>query len=64
MTAKLKNIWLEPDIYDGMCAIRIDWDNDRHQRIVIESLKPDDVLLAFRNVVQLLEMEIKNNKLS
>ena len=43
--AKLEKIWIEHD--DGeKRAIRIDWDNDRHQRVPIKGATPQAVSLA------------------
>ena len=48
--AKLSAIWLERNLSVDCKkqAIRIDWDNDRHQRIVIDSDSPDAVAHALK----------------
>ena len=48
--AKLEKIWIEHD--DGeKRAIRIDWDNDRHQRVVIQDVTPQEVGHALKEAV-------------
>lgn len=40
--AKLEKIWIEHDD-DEKRTIRIDWDNDRHQRVPIKGATPQAV---------------------
>jgi len=50
---KLMSIWLEP----GGKAIRIDWDNDRHQRIELTSGSPEGVAKALKEAGSLVNAE-------
>jgi len=55
MGTTLKEIWIE-NCEDGEHkAIRIDWSNDRHQRMRIGGDNPDDVILA----LEVLALSIK-----
>ena len=63
--AKLERIWVERDLADigENEAIRIDWDNDRHQRIEIKGDEPKDLIKALDFAVRLLRYEIRNNEI-
>jgi len=54
--AKVKEIWIEHDFGEKR-AIRIDWDNDRHQRIVIEDGTPESVARALERAGSLVNAE-------
>lgn len=60
--AKLKNIWINTTGVSGY-ELRMDWDNDRHQGIKMESLDPEHVKLALRNVALMIQLEQQNKKL-
>lgn len=55
--SKLKRIWIESnaDITGSDEAIRIDWDNDRHQRIEIKGKDPAHLIDALKRA----EIELK-----
>lgn len=53
---KLERIWIEKDLDNE--AIRIDWDNDRHQRIEIKGNEPKDLIKALDFAVRLLKSEM------
>ncbi len=55
MGTKLKAIWIENCDDGEHDAIRIDWSNNRHQRIMIDGDNPDDVILA----LEVLALSIK-----
>lgn len=55
--AKLKKIWIEHNSNQNP-AIRIDWDNDRHQRIEIYGSKPFHLINAFKKAALALEEEL------
>ena len=44
---KLKALCIERDV-DGKRVIRIDWDNDQHQRVVIEDDSPKAIAHAMK----------------
>lgn len=54
---KLLNISLERNELTPN-AIRVDWDNDRHQRVVIKDNNPLEVVNALKKLTRLLEEEI------
>lgn len=63
--AQLKGIWLKT-YCDGAYTsyeLRIDWDNDRHQAINLESLMPGDVKKGLRFASQLLAEEQRRGNL-
>ncbi len=53
--AKLEKIWVETHANSNP-AIRMDWDNDRHQRIEIKGRNPLQVIEALK----LAELELKS----
>lgn len=59
---KLKRIWIERDVTeinkDTATAIRLDWDNDRHQRIEITGTSPTHLIDVFTDAVFELEAEL------
>ena len=60
--AKLDKIWIEHD--DGeKWAIRIDWDNDRHQRVPIKGVTPQAVSLALREAGYFITTEHARGKI-
>lgn len=65
--AKLKRIWVERDLSkideETNDAIRIDWDNDRHQRIEIKGGSPLQVITALKNAALMLEEELYKEKI-
>ncbi|NCU32998.1 MAG: hypothetical protein EOM23_08735 [Candidatus Moranbacteria bacterium] len=63
--AKLKALWIEIDLAEigGKKAIRIDWDNDRHQRIVIEGDDPESVSRSLKKAGSLIAAEIVYGKI-
>ena len=64
---KLNRIWIERDLSettkDTNIAIRIDWDNDRHQRIVIKDDTPSGVSMALEEAVALVNAERVQGKI-
>jgi hypothetical protein len=56
---KLDRIWIERGLSGSgeNEAIRIDWDNDRHQRIEIKGNEPKDLIKALDFAVRLLKSE-------
>ena len=54
--ANLDRLYIER----GSNAIRIDWDNDRHQRIEIKGTEPHDLIKALDFAVRLLKSELNN----
>jgi hypothetical protein len=63
--AKLKALWIERDLAEigEKEAIRIDWDNDRHQRIVIEGDDPESVSRALKEAGSLIAAEMVHGKI-
>lgn len=65
--AQLKDIWIERDLADvdddSPKALRIDWDNDRHQRIEIKGDEPVDLIKALDFAVRLLKSEMIDKKI-
>ena len=63
--AKLKEIWIERDLagISEKEAIRIEWDNDRHQRIKVYGSRPIDLIHAFQQAVMVLENELAEGHL-
>ena len=59
---KLKKIWIEHD-FGEMRAVRIDWDNDRHQRVEIKGSTPQDIARALKKAGALIDDEIANGKI-
>lgn len=56
--AILSDIWIES--YEGeKPAVRLDWSNDRHQRIEIEGDSPKEVARSIQKLAILLNSEIK-----
>jgi hypothetical protein len=60
--ARLKKIWIEHD-FGQKRAIRIDWKNDRHQRVEIEDDSPEAVSRALRTAAELLKTESARGKI-
>ena len=54
--AKLKKIWIEHE-FGLKKAIRIDWDNDRHQRVEIKDGSPESVAMALKEAGSLVNTE-------
>lgn len=63
--AKLDRIWIERDAagIESNEAMRIDWDNDRHQRIEIKGDEPKDIIKALDFAVRLLKSEMANEEI-
>ena len=60
--AKLKKIWIEHDFGEKR-AIRIDWNNDRHQRIEFEDETPEAVARALKEAGSLVNAERVNGEI-
>ena len=60
--AKLKKIWIDNDWPVGK-SIRIDWDNDRHQAVVITGDTPEDVSYALIQAGHIVKTELANGHL-
>lgn len=60
--ALLKNIWIEENNGEKT-AIRIDWDNDRHQRLKMKDSTSKHVICALKAVVLELEKELYLEKI-
>ena len=60
--AKLEEIWVENHANSNP-AIRIDWDNDRHQRIEIRGRNPLHVIESLELAVLELKSELHNEKI-
>ena len=58
----LKQIWIEKT-FDGKTAIRIDWSNDRHQRIEIKKCALDGVVAALKEAILLIQEEVLTRNL-
>ncbi len=63
----LKRIWLDQDINaEGEVtfqAIRIDWSNDRHGAVQLNSLSAEDVKEALLDTARFIYKEMKNGKI-
>ena len=60
--ALLEKIWIEWAL-DENGAIRIDWDNDRHQRIPLGSGSPDETLRALEQLQRLILRELAEGRI-
>ena len=60
--ANLKKIWIE-EVEGEKPAIRMDWDNDRHQRIEIKGSNPLHVISALNGAALMLEEELDKEKI-
>ncbi len=63
--AHLVNIWIDT-VYNGeRCrhALRLDWDNDRHQSIHLNSLEPGDIVAGLGNASIELNKEMRREKI-
>lgn len=60
--AKLEEIWIENHANSNP-AIRIDWDNDRHQRIEIRGRNPLHVIEALKLAELELKAELHNEEI-
>jgi hypothetical protein len=60
--AKLKDIWVEENIGQNK-AIRIDWSNDRHQRVEIKGSGVDDVIDALDLIAHELAKDFHDRKI-
>jgi hypothetical protein len=60
--AKLQKIWIEHHFGEER-AVRIDWDNDNHQRVEIESNAPESVARALKDAGSLVEAQIAQGKI-
>jgi len=58
----LEKIWIETD-KGGKKAIRLDWNNHRHQRIELESDCPASVTRALKKASRLIDMEIADGEI-
>lgn len=65
--AKLKIIWIERDLTkidkETNDAIRMDWDNGRHQRIDIKGGNPLQVIAALKAAALALERELHEGEI-
>lgn len=60
MTNSVK-IWIERD--SGVDrAIRVDWDDDWHQRVKIDDATPQAMIRALRDTAQLINDRIANRR--
>lgn len=57
--AKMTRIWIDTtsDGEQVLLVLRIDWNNDRHQAIHIESLNAEDVEAGLFKAANLLRLE-------
>lgn len=55
------NIWVEN--FEGVLALRLNWSNDRHQRVELKSLSPVDFLHALKYLSMIIEQDIFTGKL-
>jgi len=60
--AKLDEIWIENHANSNP-EIRLDWDNDRHQRIEIKGRNPLHVIEALKIAELELKSELYNEKI-
>lgn len=60
--AELKSLWVEKD-GDSPVAIRIDWDNERHQRIPVYGLSPEFVIVTLRRAVDEVERDLRSGNI-
>ena len=58
----LEKIWIE-NLANSNPAIRVDWDNDRHQRIEIKGRNPLHVIEALKLAELQLKSELYNEKI-
>lgn len=58
----LKKLWIEHNFGEKR-AIRIDWKNDRHQRIEIEDGTPEAVARALKEAGALVNAEREKDKI-
>ena len=67
LMANLRKLWIESDLSNTkestQEAIRIDWDNDRHQRIEIKGRNPLQLISALKLAVRELEIELSRDKI-
>lgn len=56
--ANLEKIWIETNAINHEKSIRVDWDNNRHQRIEIKGETPTHVIAAFKIAAIELEREL------
>ena len=54
--AKLTKIWIERA--ESGQAIRLDWDNDRHHRLVVKGDEPKDLALALKEAGAIVSSEM------
>lgn len=62
MMAQLERIWIEHHA-NSKPAIRIDWDNDRHQRIEVKDTRPEGVANALKEAGALVNAERVQGKI-
>lgn len=63
--ANITKIWLD-SVSDGersRHSLRIDWDNDRHQAVQLESLSAENVEFCLSEAVNLLRRERLNGEI-
>ena len=60
--ATLKKIWIEHESGHKR-VIRLDWDNDRHQRVEIETITPKAVYRALKEAGSLVAAEMVQGKI-
>jgi hypothetical protein len=53
---KIENVWLNKETNE----IRLDWSNNRHHAVKLESSKPEDVIRCLADMCKLVNLEIKN----
>ena len=60
----LQTIWIEKDPESGApAALRVDWDNDRHQRIELSSTDAVGVMKALDFAKRLIRSEYANGEI-
>ncbi len=60
--AKLKEIWIE-NHDDSNPAIRIDWDNDYHEKVELQGANPLHVMEALMVAALRIESALHKNKI-
>lgn len=62
--AKMTRLWIATgDSRERGAELRIDWDNDRHQSVSINSLEPEDVTQGLLEAARLINKERLNDKI-
>lgn len=61
--ARLERLWVKESGKHYPAEIRVDWDNDRHQAIRVNSGEPEELASALEDLVRILNKEILSRKI-